>query len=492
MADSILEMRGISKGYPGVQALSGVDLSVGRGEVHGLMGENGAGKSTLIKILAGAITPDEGTIRFDGTEVATLDPRRAMELGIGVIYQELNLVPNMTVADNIYLGVPLGRGPWRNPKTANAKAVQLLKSLGIDVDPTAQVSELTIAYQQMVEIAKAVSKNVKLLVMDEPTAPLSSHEVERLFALIDRLRADNISIIYISHRMEEIFKLTERVTVLRDGRFITTLDSATTTRPELIRAMVGRELSETYPHGSHAQDGIVLEARKISGNRFIDVSFSLRKGEILGIGGLVGAGRTEMARALFGADPLHSGEIAVNGETVRITSPVDGLRAGIALVPEDRKHQGLHLSMSVRDNISLASLKALTKGGWISLAKEADRSAQRIADLRIKTPHAEQIAGTLSGGNQQKVVIAKWLETKPQILIMDEPTRGIDVGAKHEIYVLMKDLAAQGYSIIMISSDMPELLGVSDRILVMRRGRISGELPRAEASQERVLDLAAH
>jgi ribose transport system ATP-binding protein len=492
MAEPILQMRGISKGYPGVQALDNVDLSVGRGEIHGLMGENGAGKSTLIKILAGAITPNAGTIRFDGQDCGRLDPRSAMELGIGVIYQELNLVPNMSVADNIYLGTGSRRSLWHSPRATNDRAARLLDSLGIDVDPATNVSELTIAYQQMVEIAKAVSKNVKLLVMDEPTAPLSTHEVERLFALIDRLRADSISIIYISHRMEEIFRLTERVTVLRDGRFVATLDSATTSRPELIRAMVGRELTETYPEGSHATDDIVLEARGISGNRFRDVSFTLRKGEILGIGGLVGAGRTEIARALFGADPLQAGEIRVGGTPVAIASPADAMRAGIALIPEDRKQQGLHLSMSVRDNITLAALDTLTRGGMIARGREAELSKAHISSLRIKTPTADQIVGTLSGGNQQKVVIAKWLETRPKVLIMDEPTRGIDVGAKHEIYVLMKGLAAQGYAIIMISSDMPELLGVSDRILVVRRGQISGELSREEASQERVLDLAAH
>lgn len=328
--------------------------------------------------------------------------------------------------------------------------------------------------------------------MDEPTAPLSAREVERLFVLIERLRADGISIIYISHRMEEILSLTERVTVLRDGQYITTLESAKTTRAELIRAMVGRELSETYPEGTHASDEVVFEARNITGNRFRDISFSLRKGEILGIGGLVGAGRTEIARVIFGADRLQSGELLIDGQPVRINSPADGLRAGIALIPEDRKGQGVHLSMSVRHNISLASLKRLTRNGWISLRNEGRRCVERISGLRIKVPTGDQLVRTLSGGNQQKVVIAKWLETQPRILIMDEPTRGIDVGAKHEIYVLMKDLAAQGYAIIMISSDMPELLGVSDRILVVRRGRISGELMKSEASQERVLELATH
>lgn len=491
MTDTILAMRGISKGYPGVQALDNVHLEVGRGEVHGLMGENGAGKSTLIKVLSGAIAPDSGTIHFDGADYQSLDPRTAMNIGIGVIYQELNLVPYMSVADNIYLGASAGR-VLHNPHKTNARAAKLLQGLGIDLEPTAIVGELTIAFQQMVEIAKAVSKKAKLLVMDEPTAPLSSSEVKQLFTLISRLKKDSISIIYISHRMEEIFKLTERVTVLRDGCYIGTFDSKHISRSELIRSMVGRELSETYPEGCFAQGKPVLEVRNISGNGFRNVTFDLMKGEILGIGGLVGAGRTEIARAIFGADALTSGEIRVHGQPRRIGSPTDAVGAGIALIPEDRKQQGLHLAMSVLENITLASMRGNSKFGFLSLQKDKARAKARATELAIKTPSIEQLVATLSGGNQQKVVVAKWLETHPDILIMDEPTRGIDVGAKHEIYVLMKALAKEGFSIIMISSDMPELLGVSDRIIVMRRGRVAGELPKEQANQEKVLELAAH
>ncbi|MHA7774717.1 sugar ABC transporter ATP-binding protein [Roseibium sp. M-1] len=491
MSTTILEMRGISKYYPGVNALEGVHLKVEKGEVHGLMGENGAGKSTLIKVLAGAIEPDEGKLVIDGREFTSLDPRQAIDLGIGVIYQELNLVPFMTVADNIFLGCEHAFGLFTRPSATNRAAKEILDSLGMDIDPTAQVSELTVAYQQMVEIAKVVSKNVKILVMDEPTAPLSSKEVAQLYRLIERLKSRGITIIYISHRMEEIFELTNKITVLRDGRYIQTVGTQETTRAQLISAMVGREINETIQKNHTRRGSPILDVKNLSGQKFWDVSFTAYEGEILGFGGLVGAGRTEVARAIFGADDIKSGEMWIGQSRYAPRSPKHATHRGVALIPEDRKQQGLLLSMSVRENATLASLPDYQNLGLISSRRE-DTAVQTSVDrLGIRTPTMEKAVRLLSGGNQQKVVLAKWLLTNARILILDEPTRGIDVGAKQEIYGLMRELTAQGLSIIMISSDMPELIGVSDRILVMARGRITGELERDAFSQERVLDLAA-
>lgn len=492
MPKTILEMRGISKFYPGVNALDNVQLSVEEGEVHGLMGENGAGKSTLIKVLAGAIVPDEGTLFIDGAEYTSLDPKQAIDLGIGVIYQELNLVPYMTVADNIFLGCEHSFGPFTNPSATNKAAKEILDDLEMDIDPTAQISELTVAYQQMVEIAKVVSKNVKILVMDEPTAPLSTKEVAQLYQIIERLKKRGITIIYISHRMEEIFELTNKITVLRDGRYIQTVATGKTSRADLISAMVGREISETVQAREVPKGEAVLEVVGLSGLRFWDVSFTAYKGEILGFGGLVGAGRTEVARAIFGADEIKSGTMKIGQKAYKPKSPKDATEQGIALIPEDRKQQGLLLSMSVRENSTLASLPQLQNLGLLNLGRETQVVDRSVAKLGIRTSTIDKAVRLLSGGNQQKVVIAKWLLTNARVLILDEPTRGIDVGAKQEIYKLMRELTEEGLSIIMISSDMPELISVSDRILVMARGRIRGELHRSEFSQERVLDYAAH
>jgi ribose transport system ATP-binding protein len=489
--DVLLRMSGIRKTYPGVVALDGVDLQVRGHEVHGLMGENGAGKSTLIKVLAGAVAPDSGEIHFDGKIYTELNPRLAMQLGIGVIYQEFNLIPGLSVAENLYLGNEFLIGPLVDLAKTRSEAAKLLKSLNIDVDPDTPVRELTVAYQQLVEIAKAVTRQVKLLIMDEPTAPLANREVAALFAMIERLKARGIAIVYISHRMEEIFELTQTVTVIRDGQFIGSVKTADTSREELVSMMVGRKLSETFPPGGHAKEEIALEVKQLCGERFRDVSFQLKRGEILGIAGLIGAGRTEIARVIFGADPKLSGDILLDGKAISIGSPKEAISHGIALIPEDRKQQGLLLNMSVAENTTLASLATVMRYRLIQLGLETELVERYIQKLRIKTPHQHQRVKFLSGGNQQKVVLSKWLETGAKVLIFDEPTRGIDVGAKQEIYQLMRELTASGVSILMISSEMPELIGVSDRILVIARGRTAGELGPPEFSQARILDLAA-
>lgn len=488
MENYLLEMKGIRKSYPGVTALDNVHLRLKSGEVHGLIGENGAGKSTLIKILAGAITPDSGTIQFSGRTYTEFTPKQALDLGIGVIYQEFYLVPYMTVAENIFLGKNNG---WRfRPRHLNTAAHEILLDLGIDIAPNKQVSELSVAYQQMVEIAKAVSRKVKLIVMDEPTAPLSTREVERLFKLIQQLRTQGIAIIYISHRLEEIFEMTENITVFRDGQFIRSLRTDDTSRKELISLMVGRDLNESYPYAEHATQTTVLEVKQLSGERFRDISFELQEGEVLGLSGLVGSGRTEVARSIFGADPIYDGEIWVKGSPAFIKSPKDATRSGIALIPEDRKQQGLHLSMSVKENTTLSALKNFTHWGWMRVRKEKKTVNGHIQKLKIKTPKLSQCVRLLSGGNQQKVVLAKWLETNAKVLILDEPTRGIDIGAKYEIYNLICELTKSGFSILMISSEMPELIGVCNRILVMSRGRKAGILNRSEFNQDRILELA--
>ncbi|MDH7602057.1 MAG: sugar ABC transporter ATP-binding protein [Armatimonadota bacterium] len=489
----VLEMRGITKTYPGVKALDGVDFEVLPGEVHALVGENGAGKSTLMKILAGADIKDSGRIIIDGKEVHIASPQEAMRLGISIIYQEFNLVPYMSAAENIFLG--------REPMTAipgvvdfkrmYAEAERLISELGVRLDVRVPVNQLSVAQQQMVEIAKATSRNARIIAMDEPSATLTEHELENLFALIRRLKADGVSIIYISHRLDEIFRIADRVTVLRDGKLVATKPVAETSREELIRMMVGRELKDTIPKTEVQPGDVVLEVRGLTREGVIrDISFSVRRGEILGIAGLVGAGRTEVARAIFGADPIDSGEILLEGKPVTIRSPKDAIRLGIGLVTEDRKALGLILGMAVRENVTIANLDPLSRFGFISRRKEQEVANRYVEDLMIRTPSIEQAVQNLSGGTQQKVVLAKWLFTQSKVLIFDEPTRGIDVGAKTEIYQLMNRLAEQGVAIIMISSELPEILGMSDRILVMHEGEIAGELSREEATQEKIMFLA--
>jgi len=489
----VLEMTGIAKTYPGVRALSGVDFRVMPGEVHALVGENGAGKSTLMKILAGAETRDSGSITIAGAQAHIASPHEAMSLGISIIYQEFNLVPYMNAAENIFLGrepvgVVAGMVDFRR---MYAEAQRIIDELGVRLDVRVPVNHLSVAQQQMVEIAKATSRRSRIIAMDEPSATLTDHELENLFALIRRLKAEGVGIIYISHRLEEVFDIADRVTVLRDGELVATKAVSETDREDMIRMMVGRELTDIIPKQKAEPGDVAIEVRGLTrGNILRDISFSVRKGEVLGLAGLVGAGRTEVARALFGADTIDSGEILLDGRPVKLRSPRQAIDLGIGLVTEDRKSLGLVLGMAVRENISLANLGELSRAGFVSPAKDREVANQYISDLLIKTPSPEQAVENLSGGNQQKVVLAKWLFTKSRVLIFDEPTRGIDVGAKTEIYHLMNRLAAQGVAIIMISSELPEVLGMSDRIIVMHEGRIAGELSREEATQEKIMSLA--
>jgi ribose transport system ATP-binding protein len=491
-APLLLEALGLSKQFPGVLALKGVDFDVRRGEVHVLLGENGAGKSTLVKILTGAQPKDTGEIRWHGAPVDISDPHRAQQLGISVIYQEFNLIPYMTVAENIFLGrEPVKQGLLDRGRMLMA-ARAILDDLGVNIRPATRVADLGVAEQQMTEIAKALSLESELLIMDEPTATLTEREIEQLFRTIRRLRERGVSIIYISHRLDEVKQVGDRVTVLRDGRKVATLETADASVHQLIRLMVGHDLRDQYPKQHIERGPEVLRVEGLSREGVLhDIAFALHRGEILGLAGLVGAGRTELARAIFGADPIDSGRIYLDGREVSITSPAEAIRLGIGLVPEDRKAQGLLLGHSVANNITLPSLGRLFPGWHLLSPRVETEVAQRyIADLRISTPSAERMVRLLSGGNQQKVVVAKWLCSHSEVLIFDEPTRGIDVGAKVEVFQLMTDLARRGAGIMMISSDLLEVLGMSDRILVMRRGRIVGELDGKQASQQAVLSMA--
>ncbi|MBO6128768.1 MAG: sugar ABC transporter ATP-binding protein [Pseudobutyrivibrio sp.] len=488
----ILELKDITKEYPGVLALDKMNLTVFPGEIHALMGENGAGKSTLIKIVSGAIKPNGGIIRFQGEDYQSMTPALSKRLGIGVVYQEFNLVPELSVAENIFLGQKLSSGININRKLMNKKAKDLMDSFGINIDVTKEVKNLTVAYQQLVEITKTISSDVKVLIMDEPSAPLTNREIEAMFGIVQKLKKQGVAIIYISHRMEEIFKLADRVTVMRDGKYIATKSINEIDQQGLIKLMVGRSLDEQFPEVEKNIGDIALDVQGLSTAEMLkNISFCVRKGEILGIAGLVGAGRTETARAIYGADVKLSGIIKVEGKEVNIRSTRDAINCGIALIPEDRKKHGALLQMSIRENISFITLKEISKFGIVDLKKDKELSEKYITQLSIKTPSMEQLTKNLSGGNQQKVVLAKALASKSNIVIFDEPTRGIDVGAKKEIYVLMNELAKNGMAIIMISSEMPELLGMSDRILVMHEGELMGELSKEEATQEKILTLAS-
>ena len=488
-----LQMKGIIKTYPGVRALDDVDFEVAKGEVHALVGENGAGKSTLMKILAGAQPMDSGEIIIDGKPVHITTPQKAMELGVGIIYQEFNLVPYLNAAENIFLGrEPKAKVPgFVNFSAMYAEAQQVIDQLGVKLNVRTPVNRLSVAQQQMVEIAKATSRNSTIIAMDEPSSTLTEHELESLFELIRSLKEKGVSIIYISHRLEEIFQIADRVTVLRDGHLVGMKPVSETDRDDIIHMMVGRELKEKIPKEAAEHGAPALTVKGLTRNGVLeDINFTVRQGEVLGIAGLVGAGRTELARAIFGADPIDAGEIWLNGSKVNIRSPRDAIRMGIGLVTEDRKELGLILGMVVRENISMANLDALTKLGFVNRREEKKVAVKYIEDLLIKTPSCEQEVQNLSGGNQQKVVLAKWLFTQSKVLIFDEPTRGIDVGAKTEIYNLMNRLAANGAAIIMISSELLEVLGMSDRILVMHEGRITGEVSREDATQEKIMHLA--
>jgi len=486
-----VQLDGITKQYPGVTALKGVSLDVRAGEVHAIVGENGAGKSTLIKVLAGAVEPTSGTITVDGVTQSQLTPASAQDLGIAVIYQEFTLVPTLNAAENVFLGHYIRRGAVLDRKRMYAEAQRLFARLGVDLDPRVLVQDLTTGFQQIVEIAKALSRNARLLIMDEPSAPLTNTEVDAMYRVVDALKAEGMTIIYISHRMEEIFRLSDRVTTLRDGQHIATENTLDTSRGQLIRLMVGRELTEGYPTRDLTPGEVSLRVQGLTGNGVSDISFEARRGEILGFAGLIGAGRTELMQLLFGAERIEAGEVSLHGRSVISRSPIQAIGNRIALVPEDRKRHGLVLEFSIQQNITLPLLRLLSSSTVLRRRKERDLAAEYMRDLRIKAPSASEIVGNLSGGNQQKVVLAKWLATQPEVLIFDEPTRGIDVGARAEIYQIMNRLAAEGKTILMISSDMEELIGMADRIVVLREGVQQGVLTKNDITQEAVMALAA-
>lgn len=497
---ALLRMTGISKGFPGVQALDNVDFAVASGQVHALLGENGAGKSTLLKILAGAQPPDTGTITFAGQTVQLSDPMAAQQLGIVTIYQEFNLVPTLSVAENIYIGrepVRFGLVDWRR---MNEDAARILNEVGLKMEPHRLVSDLSVAEQQMVEIARALSMESRLIVMDEPTSALSDTEVLRLFEIVAELKVRGISIIFVTHRLEEVLRICDAMTVLRDGQLVGEAKVGDITIDDIIRMMVGRDVDHhqgrqrTRPKSKPilevtglASAGDLLDPHA---TRLVDINLQLHSGEILGLAGLVGAGRTELARALFGADPFDEGTIKINGEVIEITSPSDAIEAGIGLVPEDRKQQALFLALAVRANLAITAIDSISGALGLVNGKAERELVQQFGDrLQIKMAGPEQQIATLSGGNQQKVVLARWLALEPSILIVDEPTRGIDVAAKAEVHQLIDDLATAGMAVIVISSELPEILRLSDRIVTMREGRMTGEVMRAEATEECLMAL---
>lgn len=493
-----LDMRGISKTFPGVKALDHVQLQAWTGEIHSLMGENGAGKSTLMKILSGAYTADPGgEIKIDGQPVAITGPKAARAAGIAIIYQELSLAPNLTVAENIYLGnEPTHAGFLADRTTMRRETAQVLERLGAEFGPDTLVNTLSIAEQQQVEIARALHQHSHILIMDEPTTALSTRETDRLFELIKRLRDEGIAIIYISHRMAEIYELSDRVSVLRDGGYVGTLERAEISAERLVQMMVGRPLSNLFDKRSHATERVVLEVRALTdgGRRVKPCSFTLHAGEVLGLAGLVGAGRSELARLIFGADRAASGEVWLEGKRQTLRNPLDAINNGIAYLTEDRKAQGLFLDMSVRENITISVLgRDALVGGLLNRAAMARLTTGSIQDLRVRVAGPFVTAGALSGGNQQKLLIARWIAIHPKVLILDEPTKGVDIGAKAEIYRIVSELAAKGVAILVISSELPEVIGISDRILVMREGEIVGELggpSGEEPTQENIMALA--
>lgn len=490
----ILKMENITKSYPGVKALINAQFNLKRGEVHALIGENGAGKSTLMNVLMGVCKSDSGCIIFKDAEYHTKNPKDAQDQGISMIYQEFNLIPDLTVAENIYIA----REPRKlknmliDDKTMISESQKLLKSLGLDIDAHAIVGNLSVAEKQMVEIAKALVMKSDVLVLDEATSALAENEVQKLFEIIRRLKNENVSIIYISHRLEELDAIVDRVTILRDGQYIATYDWKDTNISTLISMMVGRSLTEKFPKRNSKIGEVIFEAKNINNSRLKNISLSVKRGEILGLAGLMGAGRTEMARAIFGADKIDSGELWLDGDTFIVKSPQDAIRHGIAYLPEDRKKDGLFLDLEINMNILSANLNAYAKKGIIDEKKCKEVVEQKITALTVKTPSEKQIVKYLSGGNQQKVLIARWLCRESKLIIFDEPTRGIDVGAKYEIYTLMNKVAEQGAAIIMISSEMPEILGMSDRIMVMCEGKMMGELDSADATQGKILQMASN
>jgi inositol transport system ATP-binding protein len=501
MTQPLLKMTAITKHFPGVLAVDHVNLEVLPGEIHGLLGENGAGKSTLLKILSGAHRPDSGTIELDGQSIVLENPHQAQRQGIVTIYQEFNLVPQLTIAENVFIGREPGRGALLNWRTMAEQTRAVIEPLGIHIDPLTRVRDLSVAEQQMVEIARALSMQSRIIIMDEPTSALSEHEVTRLMEIMQNLKAKGLSIIFVTHRLDEVMRSCDRVTVLRDGRNAGEADVKNITVPDIIRMMVGRTVDDLYAgkHASPAANPVALRVDKLRRKVNIqdphaivlhDISFEVRQGEILGIAGLVGAGRTEIARAIFGADPLESGEVYIGTEQVNIRTPQDAIRRGIGLVPEDRKQQALFLALAVRENTSIAALnRVLNRLGFVNARREAELMDQYQHTLNIRMTSGDVRVRNLSGGNQQKVVIARWMALQPRVLIVDEPTRGIDVAAKAEVHGLLHEMAAQGIAVIMISSELPEILGMSDRIITICEGRLTGEVLRADATQEKLMEL---
>ena len=493
MGEVILTMKGIDKSFPGVHALDHVDLEIRKGEVLALMGENGAGKSTLMKVLTGIYKKDEGTITYEGKEIEFENPRAAQAAGVIIVHQELNMLSHLTVAQNIFIGREIMKGNMIDDAKMNEEAAKLFKKLNIDIDPAETMGNLTVGKQQMCEIAKAISHDAKVIIFDEPSAALTEAEIEELFKIIRDLRDKGIGMVYISHRMDEIKAITDRVTVMRDGTYVGTIITKDSTKDDIINMMVGRVIYEDPKTQSNvAKDApVVLKVEHLNAGKMVkDVSFELRKGEILGFSGLMGAGRTETARALFGADQKDSGDIYINGQKVDIKSPQDAVKYGIGYLSEDRKRYGVVVGKTVAENTTMATMEKFMKGLFINKKKEDEVAWTHVKALKTKTPTVDTEVVNLSGGNQQKVVIAKWLTRDCDILIFDEPTRGIDIGAKSEIYTLMNELVAQGKSIIMISSEMTEVLRMSDRIIVMCEGRKTGEIDIAEATQENIMHMA--
>jgi len=492
MPTPLLQVRNVSKSFPGVRALRDVSVHVNPGEVLAVIGENGAGKSTLMKILAGVQKPDSGQLLVDGKEVSIDSVREAMHLGIALIHQELNLADNLDIGANIFLGREPRRMGFIDSRTIYTKSAELIRRVGLSLSPRTLVSTLTVGRQQMVEIAKALSVDARVLIMDEPTSSLTQHETEQLYKVVKDLRSKGMSIVYISHRLGEVKELADRVVVLRDGQLAGELSREQISHDSMVKLMVGRDLSQFYQKTIHAPGAPALEvvSLRTPQNPRHEISFSLRAGEIVGVAGLVGAGRTEMLQTLFGVTPAVGGRIRVGGREVTPRTPLQAIRAGIALVPEDRKQQGVVLEMAIRENISLPSLRRTQRSGFINFKAERAISAEMVQKLNVKTPSDRQIIQYLSGGNQQKVVIAKWLAMAPRVLLLDEPTRGIDIGAKREIYKLMEQLAGTGVAVLFVSSDMEEVLGMSDRTLVLHEGKLTGELSRSELSEQAIMNLA--
>ena len=492
MGEYIVELKHVSKSFPGVKALDDVSLNLRSGEVLALLGENGAGKSTLMKVLGGVYTRDEGEIIISDEVIGDLTPKKAQELGVAIIHQELNMCSHLSVAENIFLGREKIHSGILSNKQMNREAKEILARLNIDIDPATIVGDLAVSKQQMVEIAKALSTNARILIMDEPTSALTSSEINDLFVIIRKLKSEGCGIVYISHRLEELQHIVDRVTIMRDGKYITTMNFEDTTMTEIIQNMVGREIKEKYPRVSCVRGKKIFEVKNLNAGKMVrDISFDLYEGEIVGIAGLMGAGRTETTRAIFGADPKESGEIIMDGRMLTINKPMDAIKAALVLVPEDRKKDGLCTKLSIRENISLPNLDILCNAmGIVNKKKEEQMVNKTVNDLGIRLANAEVDAGSLSGGNQQKVVVGKWLARNSRVVMFDEPTRGIDVAAKVEIYNLMNELKQQGIGVFFVSSEMSEVMGISDRIFVMCDGKITGKLDVKDATQNLILEYA--